>query len=192
MKLFTFTLLLFTFCLNAAFCQQAENPDNEKSSLERFLSRNGEMILLTDYKLPNMNLGLSGVAEAKIRRASIATETKFYYALSKERQFSSMNWFIEYSDLLEIIKAVAVLKSGFADAVKGEAFYKENRFATKDGVRVGYFIEDGKAKWFITADRNINTPIFKLAGTVLFNEVALLEKTLFEGRHKIEELMNQK
>ncbi|GAB3799340.1 hypothetical protein GCM10028819_22450 [Spirosoma humi] len=149
------------------------------------------MILVTDYKLPEINMGLSGVMEAKVRKATIATDTKFYYSLQKERQLSSMNWFIEYTDLLEMIKAVAVLKPGFAEAVNEKAFYKANYFATKDKFKVGYFIEDNKAQWFITADRNINAP-YKAAGLVLLKDISLLEKSLSEGKQKIEELMKQK
>ena len=103
-----------------------------------------------------------------------------------------MNWFIEYADLLEMIKAVKVLKSGFAAAVSEKPFYKENRFMTKDKFRVGYFVEDNKAQWFITADRNINTPLYKTIGLVLIKDVSLLEKSLSEDKQKIEELMLQK
>lgn len=188
--LFVCSVLLST---TTAFPQeQKETINSDISSLERFLSKTGEMVLVTDYKLPDINMGLSGVLEAKVRKATIATETKYYYSLQKERQFSSMNWFVEYADLLEMMKAVTVLKSSFLADVNEKAFYKENRFMTKDKFRVGYFIEDNKAQWFITADRSINTSLYKVAGLVLIKDISLLEKSLSEGKQRIEELMSQK
>lgn len=175
-----------------AFSQQQANVDYDLSSMEKFLSKTGEMILITDYKLPDINIGLSGFLDVRVRKATVATDTKFYYSLQKERQFSSMNWFIEYNDLLEMIKAVSVLKSGFAAAVNEKSYYKENRFITKDKFRVGYFIEDNKAQWFVTADRNLNTPLYKAPSLVIIKDISLLEKSLLEGKQKIEEIMSQK
>ena len=45
-----------------------------------------------------------------------------------------------------MIKAVAVLKSGFEAALNEKAYYKESRFMTKDKFRVGYLIEDNKTQ----------------------------------------------
>ena len=79
-----FPSILFSFA-TAFLPEQRVSKDSNISSLERFLSKAGEMILITGYKLPNINIGLSGVSEVKIRKVTIKTDTKFCYSLQKER-----------------------------------------------------------------------------------------------------------
>ena len=91
-----------------------------------------------------------------------------------------------------MIKGMVVLKPNFEVALSERAYCKESCFMTKDKSRVGYFVEDNKTQQFITADRNINTPLYKAAGLVIIKDVLLLEKYLLEGKRRIEELMLQK
>lgn len=181
--------LLFALLSGVALAQTqpSDTLPAVNRSLERFVSRTGKIVLLTDYDIPDINLGLSGTIETKIRKVTVGGETAYFYMLEKDRQFTALNWSLDYEQLVEMMKAVSLLKAGFDEAMREKVLYKENRFSTNSGIRVGYMIEEGKPRWFLTTDRSIYTPRAKAPSTVFVSDIALLEKSLAEGKAKIDE-----
>ena len=67
---------------------------------------------------------------------------------------------IEYSDLVEINKALTKLLSEVDADCESNPDYLENRFITDDGFRIGYYIENGKANWFVRLERYSKSTVF--------------------------------
>ena len=67
---------------------------------------------------------------------------------------------IEYSDLVEINKALAKLLNEVDSDCLSNPDYLENRFITEDGFRIGYYVNDGKANWFVRLDRYGKSTVF--------------------------------
>ena len=62
----------------------------------------------------------------------------------KSGQYSTNTASIEYSDLLEVIKALKTLQSEEPKDVASNPDYLENKFITVDGFQVGYFVDKVK------------------------------------------------
>ena len=56
---------------------------------------------------------------------------------------------IEYSDLVEINKALTKLASEVEADVASNPDHLENKFRTEDGFEVGYFVSKGEANWYL-------------------------------------------
>ena len=67
----------------------------------------------------------------------------------KNGQYSTNTASIEYSDLLEVIKALKTLQSEEPKDVASNPDYLENKFITVDGFEVGYFVDKGKSTWYL-------------------------------------------
>ncbi len=87
---------------------------------------------------------------------------------------------IEYSDLVEINKALKKLLSQVDADCESNPDYLENRFITDDGFRIGYYVSNGKANWFIRLER--------YGKSTVFIKKEELEKNFPFAQQKIEEL----
>ena len=67
---------------------------------------------------------------------------------------------IEYSDLVEINKALDKLCASVDADIAANPDYLENQFRTVDGFVVGYYINKGKASWFMTLERYSSSTVF--------------------------------
>lgn len=67
---------------------------------------------------------------------------------------------IEYSDLVEINKALTKLLNDVDADCALNPDYLENRFITEDGFRIGYYVDKGKANWFIRLERYGKSTVF--------------------------------
>lgn len=88
---------------------------------------------------------------------------------------------IEYSDLVEINKALAKLSSEVEADIATRPDYMENKFITVDGFEIGYFISKGKANWFMKLDRYTSSTVFVSQGNVIVG--------FKNAQERIEELM---
>ena len=65
--------------------EQRVSNDSNISSLEKFLLKAGEMILITGYKLSDINIGLSGASEVKNQKSNYYNIHKVLLFATKER-----------------------------------------------------------------------------------------------------------
>lgn len=88
---------------------------------------------------------------------------------------------IEYSDLVEINKALAKLVTEVDADCAVDPDYLENRFITDDGFQIGYYVSKGKASWYLKLERYSNS-------TVFIKNAAELTTNFTAAQKKIEEL----
>ena len=92
---------------------------------------------------------------------------------------------IEYSDLVEINKALVTLSASVDSDLQANPDYLENKFRTEDGLEVGYYISNGKANWFIKLERYSNSTVFPKNQDEIINSFS-------EAQTKIEELKSKR
>ena len=88
---------------------------------------------------------------------------------------------IEYSDLVEINKALAKLASEVDADIASNSDYLENKFRSVDGFEVGYYVSKGDAHWYLKLERYSSS-------TVFIKDQASIIEAFKEAQTKIEEL----
>ena len=88
---------------------------------------------------------------------------------------------IEYSDLVEINKALAKLVTEADTDCSANPDYLENRFVTNDGFEIGYYVSKGKASWYMKLERYSSS-------TVFVKNAESLTTNFQDAQKKIEEL----
>ena len=163
--------------------QQVKNQDKTiETKMDAFASKTGTIIKFIDYNLPGLKSFLTGSVDTRIRKFSGAGESKYFYQTEKTGQYSNTTASIEYSDLLEVIKALTTLKTQVDNDVALNPDYLENKFVTSDGFEIGYYVSNGKTKWYLKLER------YGSDNTIFINDVETLT-TAFQGaKDKIEEL----
>src|SRR5688572_1495467 len=178
---FIFVILLF--CLNIAFAQDKKKEVKPvETKMDVFASKPGTITKFVDFKMPTLKLFLGEVAETRVRKVSVGNELKYFYLIEKESKYANTTASIEYSDLIEVIKALATLKSEAPIDQSNKPDYLENKFVTSDGFQLGYYVTEGKGKWYIKFDR------YGSDNTVFINDVQTIEASLNAARNKIEEM----
>lgn len=183
MKKTTFFLLLFL--LNSTIVTFAQDVKKEaetvKTKMDVFSSKTGSITKFIDSKLPNLKTAYSA-PETRIRKISNANTSAYFYQIEKEGKYSNTTASIEYSDLLEVIKALSVLKMEENKDIAANPDYLENKFITVDGFQIGYFVSKGKSTWYIKLEK------YGSDNTVFINDVNIVETAFVEAKNKIEEL----
>ena len=136
---------------------------------------------------------LGGQLETSIRLVMKEDCEYFFYRISKPETSSSIARIamIEYADLVEINKALAILASSVDADLEAKPDYLENKFRTNDGFEVGYYItENGQtgkkeAKWFIKLERYSGSTVFPRSTKDVLDSFS-------EAQAKMEELMSQR
>jgi hypothetical protein len=136
---------------------------------------------LSDNKLPNLSASY-GAAETRVRKIINGTATAYFYQITKEGKYSNSVASIEYSDLLELLKAVKVLKGEVINDIAANSDYRENKFVTVDGSQVGYYVSKGKANWYIKLEKQGSD------NTLFIDNGDTIETALTDAKSKIDEL----
>jgi len=179
----TKSVFLMLLTLNFAFAQ--DNKEASKSTdtkMEAFASKTGTITKFIDYRMPSLKLFLGEVAETRVRKVIVDEEFKYFYLIEKESKNADNGASIEYTDLLEVIKALAVLKNEAMADQATKPDYVENKFVTPDGFQLGYFITEGTGRWYMKFDRNGSD------NTVFITDVQTIEGSLNAAKNKIEEM----
>lgn len=153
-----------------------------KTKMEAFASKTGIITKFTDYKLPNLKTTYGGFSETRIRKVNSGSATTFFYQIEKAGKYSNSTASIEYSDLIEVIKALKSLKSEVNQDVTNNPDYLENKFTTVDGFKIGYFVNKGKASWYLQLEK------YGSDNTIFIESGETLEIALDEAKSKIDEL----
>jgi hypothetical protein len=174
-------ILLMLLTLHFAFAQDRKNEGTE-TKMEAFGSKTGTITKFVDFKMPSLKLFLGEVAETRVRKVIVGNDLKYFYLIEKESKNANTTAAIEYTDLLEVIKALAILKNEAMADQASKPDYLENKFVTSDGFQLGYYITEGKGKWYMKFDR------YGSDNTVFINDVQTIEASLNAAKIKIEEM----
>jgi hypothetical protein len=170
-------LLLFTIVV---FGQDAKEANTK---MDAFASKTGVIIKFVDYSLPNLNLTY-GAAETKVRKLMSGGDIGYFYQISYEGKYDTKTASIAYEDLVEVIKAIQTLKTESASDKSSNPDYLENKFVTDDGFQLGYYVSNGKLKWYLVLEK------YGSGNTVFINDVSTIESAFNEAKSKIESLKN--
>lgn len=152
-----------------------------KTKIDAFTSKTGSLIKFIDKKLPNLKASYS-VSETRIRKISSGNLSAYFYQIVKEGKYGSSTASIEYSDLIEVTKALKVLKNELDNDILSNPDYLENKFSTVDGFQVGYYISNGKANWFLKLEKSGSD------STLFIDNGNTIESVFTEAKSKIDEL----
>ncbi|MBC9930892.1 hypothetical protein [Chitinophaga qingshengii] len=151
-KVFLAWTLALSF--SVAYCQDVKKEaKTAETKMEAFVSKTGVVIKFIDYNLDNLRLSYGDMAVTRIRKLSNGADSKFFYQIEKSGQYDNSTASIEYSDLLEVIKAIQTLKSDVDKDISSNPDYLENKFVTEDGFQIGYFVSKGKVNWYLKLER---------------------------------------
>lgn len=173
--------LMMAMCLPLVTFAQSNSEAKQLTKFEEFTSKTGSIVKFVDVSMPSINL-IYGSLVTSIRTIKSSSDA-YFYRLEKNETSSSLGSIamIEYSDLVEINKALDKLSSEVENDIMENPDYLENKFRTVDGFEVGYFVSKGKASWYLRLERYNNSTVF-----VKYPE--LLIDSFKTAQNKIEEL----
>lgn len=176
---FTLALLISTATIYAQDVKK--EAETVKTKMDAFASKTGSITKFIDTKLPILKTSYEG-AETRIRKISNGSTSAFFYQIVKEGKYSNSTASIEYSDLLEVLKALKALKADVINDANTNPDYLENKFITVDGFQVGYYLSSGITKWFIKLEK------YGSENTLFIDSGDTIEIAFTEAKNKIDEL----
>jgi len=171
------------FTISASAQEVKKENKNPETKMDAFASRTGSLLKFEDFKLPRLKGSYGEFVRTRIRKIIIGDEVQYFYQIGKEGQYQTSIASIEYSDLLEVIKALTFLKNTIDKDLARNPEYLENRFTTLDGFVIGYYISEGKSKWYLRLEKNGSDT------SISTSDVSMLETAFIEAKNKIEKLM---
>ena len=169
------------------FCYSQNNTDiiKQQTKFEVFTSKTGSITKFIDTNMPDIPISLYHL-ETGIRTILGEPENAYFYRIEKEETSQSLGRIamIEYSDLVEINKALDRLVNEVEPDIQRNPDYLENKFITDDGFQIGYFISKGKATWYMKLEKYSSS-------TVLVKNQDTLVSAFKNAQLKIEELKNK-
>ena len=179
----TFILSFTTLISVTSVSQDAKKEAKQiETKIEAFASKTGIITKFVDNKLPDIKLLFGGIVETKVRKVSNGNESRFFYQISNEAKYVTNTASIEYSDLLEVIKALKSLKLEVAKDEGSNPDYMENKFITVDGFQIGYYVSKGKSSWFMKLEK------YGTENTVFIKDPEGIETAFVNAKEKIEDL----
>jgi hypothetical protein len=182
--IFLTSVVLMSLSIQLKAQDVKKEAENVKTKMEVFSSKTGVITKFIDSKLPNLK-ALYTSAETRIRKVKSGNTETYFYQIEKEGKYNSSTASIEYSDLLEVIKAVKTLKAEVEVDITNNPDYMENKFTTVDGLQVGYYISNGKATWYIRLEK------YGSDNTLFVADGNTIETAFTDAKNKIDELKNK-
>ena len=139
-----FILLILFFSHLAVAQDRKKEIKSAETKMEIFASKTGTITKFIDFKMPSLKLFLGEVAETRVRKVIVGNELKYFYLIEKESKNANTTASIEYSDLLEVIKALATLKSEAPVDQSSKPDYLENKYVTVRWFSVRILCNRGK------------------------------------------------
>lgn len=180
-------IFLMVMLLPLSSFAQSNDTAKQLTKYEEISSKTGSIVKLYDVKtesIPQSFMGMSLPSlQTKIRIIKGKGFNSYFYRLEDFDPSTKISHIamIEYSDLVEINKALTILASE-AETDKAEnPDYMENKYITVDGVEVGYYIKNGEFGWVMKLDRYSKS-------TVYINSTDVILTAFKNAQTKIEEL----
>lgn len=176
-------ILWLLMTTTAIFAQEAKKEtEKEKTKIDAFASKTGSIIKFTDYKLTGIKALYGESSETRIRKISSGLLVSYFFQIKKQGKYGSSTASIEYSDLIEVIKAFNSLKLELEKDYLTNPEYLENKFTTADGFKVGYMIEKSKVTWVLQLEK------YGSDNMIFIENFEIVEKAFHEAKNKIEEI----
>ena len=166
------------------YAQDVKKENETKTKMEIFSSKTGVITKFIDFNLTKLP-ALYTTADTRIRVLKSGNNDLYFYQIEKEGKYNSTTASIEYSDLLEVIKALKTLKAEVDADVQSDPDYMENKFTTSDGFQIGYYVSNGKSTWYIRLEK------YGSDNTLFFKSFDDIEISMENAKNKINELKNQ-
>ncbi|MCR4773662.1 MAG: hypothetical protein K5854_04830 [Prevotella sp.] len=161
----------------------AQNDAEKKlTKFEQFTSKTGRISKFVDVKMPNIPQSFMGSLETSIRTLMGEQSNSYFYRIEQAETQRSVAHIamIEYSDLVEINKALTKLVGEVESDCAANPDYLENRFITEDGFQIGYYISKGKANWYLKLERYSNSTVFIKNAEALLDNFPAAQKRIEE------------
>ena len=161
MKKLLFLILALMVSNFAIHAQQEKNQEKQLTKFEEFSSKTGVIVKYVDTALPNLPVSFSTL-QTGIRTIMRGSENAYFYRLEEPETSRSVSHIamVEYSDLVEINKAISRLVADVDADVAANPDYLENKFRTSDGFEIGYYVSKQKPHWFIILERYSSSTVF--------------------------------
>ncbi|WP_242156370.1 hypothetical protein [Aestuariivivens sediminis] len=127
--------------------------ENVKTKMDAFASKTGVITKFIDFNLEDLKSSYGIKIDTRIRKVNSGSLESYFYQIIKPGKYSNSTASIEYSDLLELIKAIEVLENNESEDVISNPDYLENKFITEDGFQLGYYVNNGKSKWYLKLEK---------------------------------------
>ncbi len=174
------TLLFATTTLLAQDMTKAAEVSRTK--MDVLSSKTGTITKFIDTRMPALKTSFTR-AETRIRKVTNGSSTDYFYQIKKRtKKDSSIIASVEYSDVLEVIKAVKTLQIDAEKDIASKPYFIENKFITVDGFHVGYYIKEGKTWWYLKLKEN------DITNTLYMSSGGKIEEAFVVAKNKIEEL----
>lgn len=157
MKKMLLIFLALTLSCLAIHAQQDKNTEKQITKFEELSSKTGVIVKYTDVTLPKP-VRYSTI-ETCIRTIMRGSENAYFYMLEKPTLGAPHVAMIEYSDLVEINKAVSRLVADVDADVAANPDYLVNKFVTSDGFEVGYYVSKQNAHWYLKLERDPSSTV---------------------------------
>ncbi|WP_417558360.1 hypothetical protein [Mesoflavibacter zeaxanthinifaciens] len=165
-----------------SFSQEVKKEiEKQETKIEKFTSQTGVITKFTDFNLSDLKSSYT-VAKTRIRKLNSGDHVGYFYQIQKPGKYGESTASIEYSDLLELIKAFNSLKTEVDKDVSLNPDYLENKFITTDGFQLGYFVNKGKATWYMRLEK------YGSDKTLYIKDLEKIDANFNEAKNKIEEL----
>lgn len=172
--------------LFSTVCGQEVKKETEtvKTKMDVFASKTGSITKFIDTKLPYLKTSFAS-AETRIRKISNGATSAYFYQISKEGKYNTTTASIEYSDLIEVLKALKALQSEVNNDTLINPDYLENKFVTVDGFQVGYYISKGNINWYVRLEK------YGSDATLFIDKYETIETAFSEAKNKIDSLKSK-
>lgn len=181
MKALFIAFFLFATYIGINAQEAKKEAQKAETKMEAFSSKAGTIIKFIDTKLPDLKLTYNGYAETRIRKIIKDQEAQFFYQIEAKGSDKSGTASIAYDDLLEVIKAIKTLKDEVGADIQLSPDYLENRFKTSDDFELGYYVDKGKASWYLKLEKYGSNTLF-------IKDSESIEPAFVGAKNKIEEL----
>lgn len=181
MKKIVFVLMM---ALMMPLVSNAQNDAAKKlTKFEQITSKTGRISKFVDVNMPSISQSFMGSLSTSVRTVMGEQNNSYFYRIEEAETSRSISHIamIEYSDLVEINKALAKLVAEVDADCSANPDYLENRFVTNDGFQIGYYVSKGKASWYMKLERYSNS-------TVFVKNAESLTTNFLDAQKKIEEL----
>jgi hypothetical protein len=177
------TMVITLLFVSATIFAQEVKKETEivKTKMDLFSSKTGTITKFVDTNLPNLKTAYGG-AETKIRKIINGVTSAYFFQITNKGKYGSSTASIEYSDLIEVLKALKALQPEVEKDIATNPNYLENKFVTVDGFQVGYYVSGGKAVWYLKLEK------YGSDNTVFIDNGATIETAFTEAKNKIDEL----
>jgi hypothetical protein len=181
---FKIALIFTLFSISASAQDIKKEVLKKETKIDMFSSKTGTIVKFNDTKLTPIKVGglAAYLVETKIRKVTANGESQYFYQIEKIAPPLRFTASIEYSDLLEVIKAADALSEEIGKDTQLNSDYLENKFTTEDGFQLGYFIISGKVTWYLKLEKYTSDSFIAIRDT------QSIVSLLFEAKSKIEEL----